>query len=309
MSGLTNGTAYTFTVTATNIVGDSVASTASVAVTPRTVPGAPTSVSAKVGDGAAMVSWSAPESDGGDAITAYTVTASTGQTCSTAIGVSLDFYSCTVEGLENLKWLTFTVTATNNAGDSEASAATDPVVLHTDEFQVWVPTPNIARDGGSTDIYVFGATGDITDVRLKVGNQVLHDAPDEDGTVVFNFTAYNGAASLWKVQARAVRGTGSAREALYAAGWVYAPRLNLRKSYANGVVPVIRASRAAADTELSVQVDGVEVCRETVGSDGKFECMADFDTTAEGDYTVELYYGEDLIDSRDITIRPARNKR
>lgn len=45
VTGLTNGTSYTFTVHATNAVGDSAESTASNAVTPAaTVPGAPTNV-------------------------------------------------------------------------------------------------------------------------------------------------------------------------------------------------------------------------------------------------------------------------
>ncbi len=42
ITGLANGTAYTFTVTATNLAGTSVASTASASVTPATVPDPPT---------------------------------------------------------------------------------------------------------------------------------------------------------------------------------------------------------------------------------------------------------------------------
>ena len=105
-----------------------------------------------------------------------------------------------------------------------------------------------------------------------------------------------------------MRGTGSDKERLYANGVVYAPKISMRKSYANGAEVVLKAATAAPDTELSVQIDGVEVCRETVGGDGKFACTLDFDTTAEGDYTAELYFGEDLIDSRDFTIRPSRNR-
>jgi len=52
-----NGTPYTFTVTATNGVGTGPASSASTAVTPAAVPGAPTGVSATAGDSSAGVSW------------------------------------------------------------------------------------------------------------------------------------------------------------------------------------------------------------------------------------------------------------
>src|SRR5450755_3112039 len=50
VAGLSNGTAYTFTVTATNSVGTGPASTASAPVTPAASPGAPTAVTATSGN-------------------------------------------------------------------------------------------------------------------------------------------------------------------------------------------------------------------------------------------------------------------
>jgi len=124
-SGLTNGTAYTFTVVATNAVGNSAPGTSS-PVTPVAVPGAPTSVSAVPGNGTAAVSWTAPSDDGGAVITGYTVTSAPGGiTAETAEATSV-----TVSGLANGTAYTFTVVATNSVGNSAtgASSAVTPVV-------------------------------------------------------------------------------------------------------------------------------------------------------------------------------------
>ncbi|CAN2230032.1 Listeria/Bacterioides repeat [Candidatus Nanopelagicaceae bacterium] len=122
--GLTNGQAYTFRVIATNGVGDSESSTATVTATPATVPGAPTSVSAVDGNGTARVSFAAPTNNGGAPITGYTVTASPGgATCSAPANTT----SCVVSGLSNGSTYTFTVVAHNGAGASQPSGSSNSV--------------------------------------------------------------------------------------------------------------------------------------------------------------------------------------
>ena len=69
ITGLTNGTAYTFTVTATNAIGTGAASGASNSATPAGVPGAPTIGTATPGNTTASVTFTAPASNGGSAIT------------------------------------------------------------------------------------------------------------------------------------------------------------------------------------------------------------------------------------------------
>jgi len=72
--GLTRGASYTFTVTATNAIGTSPASSASNAITATDAPGAPTiGVLTKTGENALSVTFTAPADNGGSAITQYRV--------------------------------------------------------------------------------------------------------------------------------------------------------------------------------------------------------------------------------------------
>ncbi len=85
-------------------------------------PGAPIVGTATAGDASAIVSFTPPASDGGDPITGYTVTSSPGGITATGAGSPI-----TVTGLTNGTAYAFTVTATNSAGISAASAASNSV--------------------------------------------------------------------------------------------------------------------------------------------------------------------------------------
>jgi hypothetical protein len=123
VTGLSNGQSYTFTVTATNAVGTGPASAPSNAVTPATVPGAPTQVSAVAGNAQATISFTAPASNGGSAIQSYILTSSPGNLSASGSGSPL-----TVTGLTNGQSYTFTIVATNAVGTGPASTASNAVI-------------------------------------------------------------------------------------------------------------------------------------------------------------------------------------
>lgn len=152
VTGLTNGTAYTFTVTATNSIGTGSSSSASSSVTPVGPPGAPTGVGATTGDTTSSVSWTAPASTGGSAITSYTATAvpSAGSGYASLPNVTCTSASspCTLTGLVNGVTYSVTVTAANVAGSGSASSAT--TVL---------PYPSGVLTSGRVQLWLDGADG------------------------------------------------------------------------------------------------------------------------------------------------------
>jgi Fibronectin type III domain len=119
ITGLDDGTGYSFQVTATNGLGTGPAAT-STEVTPIGPPGAPTGVQVFLGDkGTATVSWVGPAKTGGAIVDRYVATASPGGASCETTGT----LSCTVSGLSNGERYRFAVTAATQAGVGPASAA------------------------------------------------------------------------------------------------------------------------------------------------------------------------------------------
>lgn len=151
LTGLTNGTAYVVKVAGRNAVGSGTFSPLSTPVTPATTPGSPATPSgARAGDGAVDLTWSAPQTDGGDAVVGYDVEWSSdgGSSWSQPLTAALSntATAATVSGLTNGAPYVFRIAATNGVGRgafSAASAAIAPAIAP------GVPTSVAAAAGDS----------------------------------------------------------------------------------------------------------------------------------------------------------------
>ena len=223
VTGLTNGTAYTFTVAAINGVGTGPASSPSAPVTPAaaTVPDAPTGVTGSAGDTRVTLGWTAPASDGGSAITGYRITPYIGATAQTPITVGAVPTNYVVTGLTNGTAYTFTVAAINNIGTGPASTPSAPVtpvpalaqytnVVFSDGFETgdlsnWTPP---TQGTGSTSVVglaahagTFGARIATLETQYAYFVKAL-DVPVTDSVTTFWFRTGGGTRVATVAQAR-----------------------------------------------------------------------------------------------------------
>ena len=118
VTGLDNGSSYTFKVAVITTVGTSEQSVASATAIPAGVPSAPANVTAVTSGSNMTITFDAPADNGGSAITSYLITSSPpGATCS--VGANATTYTCT--GLTAGTNYTYSVKAVNSKGQSSAS--------------------------------------------------------------------------------------------------------------------------------------------------------------------------------------------
>ena len=154
VTGLRNGTAYTFRVRAVNGVGSGTPSNQGSATpqTAATAPGAPGNLSATPGDGQVRLSWQTP-ADGGSPITGYQY--SSGGRSWTAIPNSApgqsNANSYTVTGLRNGTAYTFRVRAVNGVGSGTPSnqGSATPQTAATAPGRAWEPERHAGRRAGA----------------------------------------------------------------------------------------------------------------------------------------------------------------
>jgi len=216
ISGLTNGTSYTVALRAVNAAGPGPASSTRTA-TPFTFPDAPApaTIVANGVNGAAIVTWVAPNNNG-STITSYTATAfnlavagnPVGTACSTAA------LTCTITGLTNGVTYYISLQAQNTAGLSVRSA---PRVAVTPSFQPGAVSGVTGASGnGQVSLsWTPGSTGAsvITDYTLWYssggGYTQFSDGTSAAPTATVTGLT-NGTAYTFLVYAVNVNGTGPA---------------------------------------------------------------------------------------------------
>ena len=133
--------------------------------TGATVPGAPASLAANVGDGGVTLAWEAPASDGGTAVTGYEYRyrKESETTWPAWTAVAAEARQAAVSGLDNDTLYRFELRAVNQQGAGEAADTTatpDATTCNAPELagrdEVWRGTLTVGRQGGGSSNELVG---------------------------------------------------------------------------------------------------------------------------------------------------------
>ncbi|MEK0316505.1 S-layer homology domain-containing protein [Cohnella sp. 56] len=245
LSGLANGTAYTFTVTATNAQGDSPASTPSNEVIPAIqAPVAPVNLVAAAGDAQVALTWDAAADADSYAVYRYEGAAAPADAADwQLIGMSVTGTTYTVTGLANGKRYAFALKAANAGGESDYSAAA--VATPTAVVPAAPAAPEqpiaVAGDGQVTLTWDAVAGADSYAVYSYEGATAPADAADwrlvKASVAGMTYTA-TGLAN-GKRYAFAVKAANAGGESDYSAAAVATPTAPQSETPGNPSVPVI----------------------------------------------------------------------
>lgn len=282
VTGLINGTPYKFKVRAKNVIGYSAYSGDSAFATPATIPGVPRNLVASAGNAQVFASFAAPLSNGGDAITSYTVELrktsdnSLVQTSAGSLALSRTF-----SGLVNGTAYYCKAWAINTVGVGPTTAnsnnATPLVTLNPPD----TPGAPSGTRGNAQVALTWGAPGDggspiidYTVTTYQAGNQVASVVVTGTSTTITGLQ--NGIAYTFQVSARNAIGSSANSASSAAVTPATLPS-------AAGAFIQATAGNAQATVQLGAFSDGGDACtqvRITATPGGQFADVSNPATAA-----------------------------